>query len=64
MARLAEFDEIIKRNVSLGPYTHLKLGGPAEMLVQPRSHEELSAVVQAAAIRNTSCCASWATAAT
>jgi UDP-N-acetylmuramate dehydrogenase len=46
MARLAEFDEIIKRNEPLGPYTYLKLGGPAEMLVQPRSHEELSAVVQ------------------
>jgi UDP-N-acetylmuramate dehydrogenase len=46
MARLAEFEDIIKRNESLGPYTYLKLGGPAEMLVQPRSHEELSSVVQ------------------
>jgi UDP-N-acetylmuramate dehydrogenase len=46
MARLAEFEEIIKRNEPLAPYTHLKLGGPAEMLVQPRSHAELSAVVQ------------------
>ena len=46
MARLAEFEEIIKRNEPLAPYTYLKLGGPAEMLVQPRSHEELSAVVQ------------------
>ena len=27
-------------------YLHLKLGGPAEMLVQPRSHEELSRVVR------------------
>ena len=46
MPRLAEFEEILKRNESLAPYTYLKLGGPAEMLVQPRSHEELSAVVR------------------
>jgi UDP-N-acetylmuramate dehydrogenase len=45
MPRLAEFDAIIKRNEPLAPYTYLKLGGPAEMLVQPRSVEELSAVV-------------------
>ena len=46
MPRLAEFEEILKRDEPLAPYTYLKLGGPAEMLVQPRSHEELSAVVQ------------------
>ena len=46
MPRLAEFEAIIKRNEPLAPYTYLKLGGPAEMLVQPRSHEELSNVVQ------------------
>ena len=46
MPRLAEFEAILKRNEPLAPYTYLKLGGPAEMLVQPRSHEELSAVVQ------------------
>jgi UDP-N-acetylmuramate dehydrogenase len=45
MVRLAEFEEIVKRNEPLGPYCFLKLGGPAEMLVQPRSHEELSRVV-------------------
>jgi UDP-N-acetylmuramate dehydrogenase len=45
MARLEEFAEIIKRNEPLAPFTHLKLGGPAEMLIQPRSHEELSRVV-------------------
>jgi UDP-N-acetylmuramate dehydrogenase len=39
------FAEITKHNEALAPYTHLKLGGPAEMLVQPRSREELSAVV-------------------
>src|SRR4051794_26725349 len=46
MAGLAEFEEIIKRNEPLAPYTYLKLGGPAEMLIQPRSREELSAVVR------------------
>jgi UDP-N-acetylmuramate dehydrogenase len=46
MPRLAEFEEILKRNEPLAPYTHLKLGGRAEMLVQPRSFDELSAVVR------------------
>src|SRR4051812_25737311 len=46
MNRLAEFDEIIKRNAPLGPFTQLKLGGPAEVLAQPRSHEELSRLVR------------------
>jgi UDP-N-acetylmuramate dehydrogenase len=46
MAGLAEFADIVKRNEPLAPYTHLRLGGPAEMLVQPRSREELSAVVR------------------
>src|SRR5438445_5771939 len=46
MAALAEFEAIIKREEPLAPYTYLKLGGPAEMLVQPRSRAELSAVVQ------------------
>ncbi len=46
MARLDLFAEIVKPNEPLAPYTHLKLGGPAELLVQPRSHEELSRVVR------------------
>jgi UDP-N-acetylmuramate dehydrogenase len=46
MAAWDDFAEIMKPNEALAPYTHLKLGGPAEMLVQPRSREELSAVVQ------------------
>jgi UDP-N-acetylmuramate dehydrogenase len=45
MARLEPFNDIIKRGEPLGPYLHLKLGGPAEMLVQPRSLQELSDVV-------------------
>src|SRR5712692_2054695 len=46
MPALAEFNDIVKRNEPLAPYTRLRLGGPAEMLVQPRSREELSAVVR------------------
>jgi UDP-N-acetylmuramate dehydrogenase len=46
MGRLEDFDEIVKRNEPLGPYMHLRLGGPAEMLVQPRSQDELSRVVR------------------
>jgi UDP-N-acetylmuramate dehydrogenase len=43
---LADFADIVKPNEPLAPFTYLKLGGPAEWLVQPRSREELSAVVQ------------------
>ncbi len=46
MAILDEFAEIIRRDEPLAPYTYLRLGGPAEMLVQPRSREELSRFVQ------------------
>lgn len=46
MAGLDDFAEIIKRNEPLAPYLHLKLGGPAEMLVQPRSRDELSRFVR------------------
>jgi len=43
---LEDFAEIIKHNEPLAPYTYLKIGGPAEMLIQPRSVEELQAVVR------------------
>lgn len=46
MAGLDEFAEIIKRDEPLAPYLYLKLGGPAEMLVQPRTREELSRFVR------------------
>ena len=38
-----EFAEFTKRNESLAPFTFLKVGGPAEYLVQPRSREQLAA---------------------
>jgi UDP-N-acetylmuramate dehydrogenase len=46
MAGLDDFGDIIKRNEPLAPYLHLKLGGPAELLVQPRSRDELSRFVR------------------
>jgi UDP-N-acetylmuramate dehydrogenase len=46
MAALADFAEIVQPDERLAPYMHLRLGGPAEFLVQPRSREELSAVVR------------------
>ncbi len=45
MAALTDFNDVVKRNEPLAPHTYLKLGGPAEMLVRPRSRQELSAVV-------------------
>jgi UDP-N-acetylmuramate dehydrogenase len=44
--RLGEFADIVKYDEPLAPYTFLKLGGPAELLVQPRTRAELSAVVR------------------
>src|SRR5438093_10937487 len=46
MEELAEFADIIKDNEPLAPYTHLRLGGPADVLIHPRSRQELAAVVQ------------------
>jgi UDP-N-acetylmuramate dehydrogenase len=46
MHALAEFADIVKPNEPLAPYTHFKVGGPADLLVQPRSAAELAAVVR------------------
>jgi UDP-N-acetylmuramate dehydrogenase len=46
VARLEEFSEIIRRDEPLAPYVRLRLGGPAEMLAQPRSLDELSRLVR------------------
>ena len=46
MAALDDFPEIVKRHEPLAPYTNLRLGGPADLLVQPRNREELAAVVR------------------
>src|SRR5947209_8527479 len=39
------FPDITRRREPLAPYTHLRIGGPAEFLVQPRTVEELKAVL-------------------
>jgi UDP-N-acetylmuramate dehydrogenase len=46
MARLEQFGDFIKRGEPLGPYTRLGLGGPAEILAQPRTPDELSRLVR------------------
>jgi len=43
---LEDFAEIVKREEPLALYTYLRVGGPAELLVQPRSRDELAAVVR------------------
>jgi UDP-N-acetylmuramate dehydrogenase len=45
MAWQDEFAEILKKNEPLAPYTHLKIGGPADYLARPRSRAELSALL-------------------
>jgi len=40
------FPEITKRREPLAPYTHLRIGGPAEFLVQPRTTDELRSVLR------------------
>ena len=46
MQDLKDFAEIVKSKEPLAPYTCLKVGGPAEFLVQPRSNDELAGVVR------------------
>jgi UDP-N-acetylmuramate dehydrogenase len=47
MSLADDFPEITKRDEPLAPYTHLKIGGPAEFLVQPRDTDELRRVLAA-----------------
>src|SRR5262245_37055458 len=41
-----EFAEFVARGEPLAPYTSLKVGGPADLLVQPRSRDELRAAAR------------------
>lgn len=41
-----EFPDILLRNESLAPYTWLKVGGPAQFFLTPRSVDELSRILQ------------------
>jgi UDP-N-acetylmuramate dehydrogenase len=45
MALRDQFADIIQLEVPLASFTHLKLGGPAEYLIAPRTPEELGAVL-------------------
>ena len=45
MSLADQFPVITKRDAPLAPFTHLRIGGPAEFLVQPRSVDELNAVL-------------------
>ncbi len=45
MTLVDSFPDIVKTNVPLAPLTHLKIGGPAEFLVHPRTVDELAAVL-------------------
>jgi UDP-N-acetylmuramate dehydrogenase len=47
MSLADDFPEITKCGAPLAPYTHLKIGGPAEFLIQPRDVDELRAVLAA-----------------
>jgi UDP-N-acetylmuramate dehydrogenase len=47
LQQLEPFADFLKPDEPLAPYTYLRLGGPAEVLAQPRSREELAALVRA-----------------
>lgn len=46
MSTFEKFSEIVKRDEPLAPYTWLKLGGPAQYFIEPRSEDELISVVR------------------
>jgi UDP-N-acetylmuramate dehydrogenase len=46
MSLAAAFPAITKTREPLAPHTHLRIGGPAEYFVQPRTVAELTAVLQ------------------
>lgn len=46
MTALEEFKDITRPDELLAPYTWLKIGGPAQYLIEPRNSEELTAVVR------------------
>ena len=55
MSSLADFSDITQRDRSLAEWTWLKVGGPAEYFVEPRSVEELAAVVRCCAETGVPC---------
>ncbi|MCI0461818.1 MAG: FAD-binding protein [Gemmataceae bacterium] len=51
-AHLEAFADFIRWDEPLAPYTHLRLGGPADALARPRSAAELCALVRRCSERN------------
>lgn len=49
MSVFEEFQDITRLEEPLAPYTWLKVGGPAQVFMQPRSIDELQRVIRAAA---------------
>src|SRR5882672_4971890 len=49
-----EFAEIVRSQEPLGPFTMLRVGGKSEYLAQPRSVEELTALLKSAAAQKLS----------
>ena len=47
MSSLADFAEIIRYDEPLAPHTWMKIGGPAQYVVEPRHPEELLQVIRA-----------------
>ncbi len=46
MSSLEDFSDITRRDEPLAPYTWLKVGGPAQYFMEPRSGEQLAALVR------------------
>jgi len=46
MTSLTDFEAIVQRDVPLAAYTWFRLGGPAQYVAQPRSIDELAALIQ------------------
>lgn len=46
MSLLEQFRDITRRDVPLAPLTWLKIGGPAQLFVEPRNPDELQAVIR------------------
>src|SRR5262245_35404699 len=49
---LKPFASFTQMNAPLAPYTQLKIGGPAELLVQPNALDELIAFIKVCFARN------------
>ena len=48
MSSLDQFESISRFDEPLAPHTWLKVGGPAQVFIEPRTHDELKQVLQAA----------------